>query len=138
LRLSDTSSLEASAVRALLGHRLSQSEVAAREEWSSIVDGSSPLWDAISTPYKDTIRAFLLHFYQEVLRKSAGQERQFAFANGSVGNFFFAGARTFFHSLDAALFLYARGARSRRSPQGVAVMPRPWRWAATLVASHCA
>ena len=32
----------------------------------------------------------------------------FNFCNGSVGNFFFAGARIFFRSLDAAIFLYSR------------------------------
>jgi cathepsin L len=35
-------------------------------------------------------------------------EERFAFSNGSIGNFFFAGARHFFQSLDAAIFLYSR------------------------------
>lgn len=38
----------------------------------------------------------------------------------AAGNFFFAGARTFFHSLEAAIFLFSRVARI---PQGSAVMP---------------
>lgn len=37
-----------------------------------------------------------------------------------AGNFFFAGARTFFHSLEAAIFLFSRVARI---PQGSSVMP---------------
>lgn len=38
----------------------------------------------------------------------------------SVGNFFFAGARTFFRSLDAAIFLFSRVARL---PLGSEVIP---------------
>ena len=122
LRLSDTSTAEARAVRALLGHRLPHSAAAAKEEWGAIVDGSSPLWQGVSTPFKDTIRAFLVHFYQEVLRSGEARrgEAHFSFSNGSVGNFFFAGARVFFHSLDAALFLYARVSRI---PPDACVLP---------------
>ncbi|MCO5572813.1 hypothetical protein L7F22_026572 [Adiantum nelumboides] len=47
---------------------------------------------------------------------SLGQPKQilcrsndnFCFSNGSIGNFFFAGARIFFQSLDAAIFLFSR------------------------------
>lgn len=42
---------------------------------------------------------------EQVLRRS---NAKFNFCNGSVGNFFFAGTRLFFHSLDAAIFLYSR------------------------------
>lgn len=37
-----------------------------------------------------------------------------------TGNFFFAGARTFFNSLEAAIFLFSRVARI---PEGSSVMP---------------
>ena len=37
-----------------------------------------------------------------------------------AGNFFFAGARTFFNSLEAAIFLFSRVARI---PEGSSVMP---------------
>ena len=40
--------------------------------------------------------------------------------SSSVGNFFFAGARTFFNSLEAAIFLFSRVARI---PEGSSVMP---------------
>jgi hypothetical protein len=33
------------------------------------------------------------------------------FVNGSVGNFFFAGARMFFRSMEAAILLYSRVSR---------------------------
>ena len=61
--------------------------------------------DPTGVPYKDTIRAFLLHFHHTTLQRA---ESKFDFSNGSVGNFFFAGSRMFFHSFDAALFLYLR------------------------------
>ena len=38
-------------------------------------------------------------------------QNRFSFRNGSIGNFFFAGARVFFGSLDAAIFLFSRVAR---------------------------
>ena len=47
----------------------------------------------VSEPYKHTIRAFLVHFHTQILRHSTAR---FNFRNGSVGNFFFAGARIFF------------------------------------------
>ncbi|KAG8051352.1 hypothetical protein GUJ93_ZPchr0001g30275 [Zizania palustris] len=48
---------------------------------------------------------FLVYFHNEILRRSA---EMFCFTNGSIGNFFFAGARIFFQSLDAAIFLFSR------------------------------
>lgn len=46
---------------------------------------------------------------------------KFNFRNGSVGNFFFAGARIFFRSLEAAIFLFSRVARL---PEGSQVPQR--------------
>jgi len=66
------------------------------------------LWGGVSEPYKHTIRAFLAYFNSQMLRHST---LRFRFQNGSVGNFFFAGARVFFGSLDAAIFLYSRVSR---------------------------
>ncbi|KVH89476.1 LPPG:FO 2-phospho-L-lactate transferase CofD/UPF0052 [Cynara cardunculus var. scolymus] len=40
-----------------------------------------------------------------ILRRT---NESFCFSNGSIGNFFFAGARIFFQSLDAAIFLFSR------------------------------
>ena len=111
LRLSDTSTSEARAVKALLGHRLAKDSATAKREWLSLVEGDSPLWNGLSAPYRDTIRAFLAHFSHEVLQRMTSTTPPFDFSNGSIGNYFFAGARTFFCSLDAALFLYARVSR---------------------------
>lgn len=81
-------------MRQLLAHRLcSTSASNAKLEWYDIVEGTHPLWDGVSDPYKHTIRAFLVHFHSQILRHAS---ERFNFRNGSVGNFFFAGARIFF------------------------------------------
>lgn len=118
LRLADDHNDEAKSVKRLLGYRLSSwDEEAAKREWYSIVEGDHQLWGGVSEPYKHTIRAFLVHFNTTILSQSTCR---FSFRNGSVGNFFFAGARTFFRSLDAAIFLFSRVARL---PLGSAVLP---------------
>ncbi|CAI5461799.1 unnamed protein product [Closterium sp. Yama58-4] len=105
LRLSDGSSHEARAVRRLLGHRLPLHPAQAKAEWVSIVEGEHELWGGVSDPYKEIIRAFLVHFHYQILRNAG---HRFCFQHGSVGNFFFSGARSFFRSLDAAIFLFSR------------------------------
>ncbi|KAM3700489.1 hypothetical protein ACJW31_05G102300 [Castanea mollissima] len=105
LRLSDQSSAEALAVRRLLGHRLPLDAPLAKSEWYDIVEGQHLLWNGVSKPYRETIRAFLAYFQNQILRRS---DESFCFSNGSIGNFFFAGARIFFQSLDAAIFLFSR------------------------------
>ncbi|CAI9087308.1 OLC1v1021351C6 [Oldenlandia corymbosa var. corymbosa] len=105
LRLSDQSTSEALSVRMLLGHRLPLDAEVAKLEWYSIVEGKHSLWKGVSKPYRETIRAFLVYFQDQILRHA---DDQFCFSNGSIGNFFFAGARIFFQSLDAAIFLFSR------------------------------
>ncbi|KAK3019216.1 hypothetical protein RJ639_004870, partial [Escallonia herrerae] len=105
LRLSDQSTSEALAVRTLLGHRLPLDAKEAKLEWYDIVEGEHPLWKGVSKPYRETIRSFLAFFQNQILRRS---NEIFCFSNGSIGNFFFAGARIFFESLDAAIFLFSR------------------------------
>lgn len=105
LRLSDQSTSEALAVRRLLGHRLPLDPLQAKSEWYNIVEGEHPLWKGVSKPYRETIRAFLVYFQNQILRRA---DDLFCFSNGSIGNFFFAGARIFFQSLDAAIFLFSR------------------------------
>lgn len=105
LRLSDQSSAEALAVRRLLGHRLPLDASQAKSEWYNIVEGQHLLWNGVSKPYRETIRSFLAYFQNQILRRS---DELFCFSNGSIGNFFFAGARIFFQSLDAAIFLFSR------------------------------
>ncbi|KAL7142617.1 hypothetical protein ABFS83_08G135500 [Erythranthe nasuta] len=105
LRLSDESTSEALAVRKLLGHRLPLDAQNAKFEWYDIVEGKHSLWTGVSKPYRETIRSFLAYFQDQILRRS---DESFCFSNGSIGNFFFAGARIFFQSLDAAIFLFSR------------------------------
>ncbi|XP_061982821.1 uncharacterized protein LOC133702536 isoform X3 [Populus nigra] len=105
LRLSDQSSAEALAVRRLLGHRLPLDPQDSKSQWYDIVGGEHSLWKGVSRPYSETIRAFLVYFQNEILRRP---NESFCFSNGSIGNFFFAGARIFFQSLDAAIFLFSR------------------------------
>ncbi|KAJ4980591.1 hypothetical protein NE237_031428 [Protea cynaroides] len=105
LRLSDESTSEALAVRRLLGHRLPIDAFEAKSEWYKIVEGEHFLWKGVSKPYRETIQAFLVYFHNQILRRSS---ESFYFSNGSIGNFFFAGARIFFQSLDAAIFLFSR------------------------------
>ncbi|XP_021766087.1 uncharacterized protein LOC110730571 isoform X3 [Chenopodium quinoa] len=105
LRLSDESTAEALAVRQLLGHRLALHAKDAKSEWYDIVEGEHSLWEEVSVPYRETIRAFLVYFQQQILMRS---EAKFCFSNGSIGNFFFAGARIFFQSLESAIFLFSR------------------------------
>ncbi|XP_073147601.1 uncharacterized protein YNL011C [Henckelia pumila] len=105
LRLSDQSTSEALAVRTLLGHRLPIDAQSSKSEWYDVVEGTHLLWIGVSKPYRETIRAFLVYFQDQILRRS---EESFCFSNGSIGNFFFAGARIFFQSLDAAIFLFSR------------------------------
>jgi len=106
VRLAESSTVEARAVQSLLQHRLHSSDnFSAKIEWLQIVEGSHDLWQDISEPYKETIRAFLVHFNTEVLKNS---NKKFNFCNGSIGNFFFTGARLFFNSLETAIFWFSR------------------------------
>ena len=108
LRLADDSNDEARAVRALLGHRLPSDPDDAKAEWYTIVEGTHALWANVSGPYQHTVRSFLAHFHFQLVRQASDGGGGFSFGGGSVGNFFFAGARIFFRSLDAAIFLFSR------------------------------
>jgi 2-phospho-L-lactate transferase/gluconeogenesis factor (CofD/UPF0052 family) len=108
LRLADNSNVEARAVRALLGHRLPAEPAAAKAEWYTVVEGTHALWAGVSGPYQHTVRSFLAHFHFQLVRQANDDSAGFCFSGGSVGNFFFAGARIFFRSLDAAIFLFSR------------------------------
>ena len=111
LRLSDESTDEARAVKALLAHRLHATDSSqAKSEWYRIQEGDHELWENISEPYADIIRSFLLYFHSQVT--AAKTDAKFDFVNGSVGNFFFAGARMFFRSMEAAILLYSRISRA--------------------------
>jgi hypothetical protein len=88
-------------------------------------DFEHPLWKGVSNPYRSIIRAFLLHFHTQVMQTHNGIRHSsshppFDYTGGSVGNFFFAGARTFFGSLPAAIFLFSKVAGI---PSGSRVLP---------------
>mmetsp|Transcript_7103 Transcript_7103/g.10354 ORF Transcript_7103/g.10354 Transcript_7103/m.10354 type:complete len:796 (-) Transcript_7103:21-2408(-) len=88
-------------------------------------DYEHPLWKGVSTPYRSIIRSFLVHFHSQVMQTHNGirhssRNPPFDFTGGSIGNFFFAGARTFFGSLPAAIFLFSKVAGI---PSGSRVLP---------------
>ncbi|KAI9271831.1 hypothetical protein BDA99DRAFT_545953 [Phascolomyces articulosus] len=103
---SERSSPERIAMRDLLSYRLpaDASEQEVKDEWISIVEGRHELWKPISNEKKEAIRGFLTSFHFEVLKRA---HKRFNFRNGSIGNFFLTGARLFFGSLEAALFLFS-------------------------------
>ncbi|EGN94109.1 hypothetical protein SERLA73DRAFT_115023 [Serpula lacrymans var. lacrymans S7.3] len=94
------------AIRALLSYRLPNDipEREARAEWRDIVEGRSSLWHGIPNDRKETIRGFLVYFENEVLKRA---HKNFSFLNGSIGNYFLAGAQGFFRSLPSAIFLFS-------------------------------
>ncbi|KAI9456906.1 UPF0052-domain-containing protein [Russula earlei] len=105
------------ALRTLLAHRLpsgDHAELAAREEWRSVVEGRSSLWVGIPEDRKETIRGtgwrFLVYFENEILRRA---HKNFSFVNGSIGNFLLAAAQSFFRSLSSAIFLFSSITNSR-------------------------
>ncbi|KAI3872802.1 hypothetical protein MKX03_019005 [Papaver bracteatum] len=102
LRLSDESTSETLAVRRLLGHRLPLDGAQARSEWHNLI--CLFLFQTMICLF-ETTRAFLAYFQNQILRRAS---EFFCFSNRSIGNFFFAGARIFFQSLDAAIFLFSR------------------------------
>eukprot|EP00884_Botryococcus_braunii_P001839 jgi/Botrbrau1/11656/Bobra.168_2s0013.1 len=117
LRLADDSDDEAQAVKKLLAYRLPEHSARAKAEWFQIVEGDHELWQGVSSKYKVLIRRFLVHFHSEILHLPSPN---FSFRNGSVGNFFFAGLRLMFGSLETSVFLFSRVARI---PHGSLVLP---------------
>mmetsp|Transcript_4965 Transcript_4965/g.14058 ORF Transcript_4965/g.14058 Transcript_4965/m.14058 type:complete len:455 (-) Transcript_4965:59-1423(-) len=124
LRLAARQTREERHVQRLLGHRLSSADPATAErEWREVVDGTHELWaqiSGISEPYAQALKTFLRHFDEAVRRAEPEAGEPFNFAGGSVGNFFFTGARLFFQSLPTAIFLWSKIARI---PEATAVLP---------------
>lgn len=104
-RLADVGSHEQRAVKQLLGHRLNdQNKQLAEEEWAAIINGIHPLWKDISLKYQGLIKSLLMRFEVERLQKAS---LKFDLCNGSVGNFFFTGARLTFNVLETAVLVYS-------------------------------
>lgn len=117
-RLSDESTLEARAVKKLLEHRLHRFDrESALKEWHALVEDHHPLYSSISSKYKELIRYFLCHFEAERLKKISSD---FDLRNGSIGNFFFSGARMALGCLETAIFMYSSVARI---PSSTHVLP---------------
>ncbi|TYJ58481.1 hypothetical protein B9479_000688 [Cryptococcus floricola] len=78
-------------------------EKAVRDMWMEIVEGKSELWDGIGEDKKECLRAFLVHFETQCLKRA---HKRFSFRNFSLGNGFLTGARDLFGSLPSAIFLF--------------------------------
>lgn len=116
-RLSDESSEEACAVKRLLEHRLPNNPTQAQSEWYRLLEDNHDLYYSISSKYKELIRYFLRAFDAERLHRISSR---FEMGNGSVGNFFFSGARLALGSLETAVFMYSSVARI---PSTTVVLP---------------
>jgi len=117
LRLASVDSIEEKAVKHLLELRIQS-----KEEWHSVLNSTHQKWDKnISDEFRRTILRFL-RFFEEEVQKRQDEMGEFNYRNGSVGNFFFTGARLFFQSLSAAIFWWSRVARI---PEGCKVIPAP-------------
>ncbi|EEH49596.2 uncharacterized protein PADG_05675 [Paracoccidioides brasiliensis Pb18] len=96
---------ERAAIKTLFNHRLSPSAETAHAEWYAIVEGTSPLWQAISPAKKELIRSFFNLLNLEILKRARSPSSTFDFSSASVGNLFLTGARLFSGSLESAIYL---------------------------------
>ncbi|KAI5301327.1 hypothetical protein KEM55_004052 [Ascosphaera atra] len=102
-----TEDSELAAIKALVSCRLSSCPDASRNEWLSIVDGTSNLWERISPAKKELIRSFLNLVNMEILKRARPPTVTFDFASASVGNLFLTGGRLFSGSIESAVYLLA-------------------------------
>ncbi|KAI9736134.1 MAG: hypothetical protein M1834_001018 [Cirrosporium novae-zelandiae] len=93
-----------SPIQSLLNHRLPPSSISARNEWITIVDGTSPLWQPIAPSTKELIRPFLNLLNLELIKR-ARPSSTFDFSSASIGNMFLTGARLFTGSFESAIAL---------------------------------
>lgn len=104
-RLSDESTAEVHGVKKLLEHRLpSHDSKNAQMEWQAFLDGSHLLYASISPKYKELIIYFLDEFEKARVRCISNH---FDLRHGSIGNFFFSGARMSLRSLESAISMYS-------------------------------
>ncbi|WEW61050.1 hypothetical protein PRK78_006539 [Emydomyces testavorans] len=100
-----SSNQELAGVKAFFNHRLPPAADAAHNEWYSIVEGTSPLWNAITHAKRELIRSFLNHLNLEILKRARPPSSTFDFTSASVGNLFLTGARLFSGSFESAIYL---------------------------------
>lgn len=96
---------ERTAIKALFNHRLSAEAAPASQEWLSIVDGTSTLWNFIAPAKKELIRSFFNMLNLEILKRARPPSSTFDFTSASVGNLFLTGARLFSGSFESAIYL---------------------------------
>lgn len=108
-RLSDDTTDETLAVKKLLEYRLSSCcHTLAMDEWYQFLEGRHPSYEHVSSQYRGLIRCFLCKFEAERLQRISCR---FDLQNGSIGNFFFTGARLVLGSLETAVFVYSSVAK---------------------------
>lgn len=98
-------SSERAAIKRLFNHRLDASATDARDEWQSIVDGTSSLWRSITPAKRELIRSFFNHLNLEILKRARPPTSTFDFTAASVGNLFLTGARLFTGSFESAIYI---------------------------------
>ncbi|KAJ5622702.1 LPPG:FO 2-phospho-L-lactate transferase CofD/UPF0052 [Penicillium herquei] len=96
---------EKKAIKSLFNHRLPAEALAASQQWLSIVDGTSVLWNAITPAKKELIRSFFNLLNLEILKRARPPSSTFDFTSASVGNLFLTGARLFSGSFESAIYL---------------------------------
>lgn len=96
---------ERKAIKALFNHRLPAEAAPASQEWLSIVDGTSSLWNSIAPAKKELIRSFFNMLNLEILKRARPPSSTFDFTSASVGNLFLTGARLFSGSFESAIYL---------------------------------
>ncbi|KAI5960789.1 uncharacterized protein KGF55_004359 [Candida pseudojiufengensis] len=98
-------------IKELLSFRLSSDPIIAKQQWNSIVEGTSELWNKINSSTKEIFRSFFVHLHVELLKRSRinlSTKRQFRYELANVGNLFLTGARLFIGSLDSAIELFCK------------------------------
>lgn len=99
--------LESRRLKMLFSYRLPEDHIAAKQEWTEIIEGTHQVWTGIESHYKEMIRPFLVHVHVEILKRSR-LGKEFCFIRASVGNLFLTGARLFCGSLDSAIEILSK------------------------------
>lgn len=105
IRLADDGSEVNSAIKKLLSFRLhSKSKEEASKQWKSILDMSHDRWNDVDRKHASIIKASL-HYFDKRINQ---MDKNFDLRNGSIGNFYFSGARMFYRSIESAIFLFSK------------------------------
>lgn len=69
------------------------------------MEGTSPLWQAITPAKRELIRSFFNLLNSEILKRARPKATTFDFTSASVGNLFLTGARLFSGSFESAIYV---------------------------------